>query len=135
MTKNKTEAPEITVEKESSSFLGRDQLLSFDDVVIEKVTLPAPYNGHVFVKNASGFAWDEYQDSILVKDKDGSRTVELKGAKVKLLSHCVCDENGVLIFTQDDILALSKKSNLLLETLTKVAQRLNGMGVETKEKN
>lgn len=125
---------DVAVE-DKTGFLTRDQIFSQVDLVIEKVTLPAPYKGFVFVKGMDGLAYDEYQDSILIKGKDGQRTVDLKKSKAKLLVQCICDESGKLMFTEADIPLLCTKSNKFLEGLTKVAQRLNGMGEEAKEKN
>ncbi len=121
--------------EENGTFLGRDQIFSQVDIVIEKVTLPAPYKGFVFVKGMDGNSWDEYQDGILVKGKNGERTVDLKKSKAKLLIQCVCDESGKLMFTEADIPMLCGKSNKFLEFLTKAAQKLNGMGEEAAEKN
>lgn len=125
----------VEVEQKNETFLSRDQIFSQVDLVIEKAILPAPYKGHVFVKGMDGNAWDEYQDGILVKGKNGERTVDLKKSKAKLLVQCICDESGKLMFTEADIPLLCTRSNKFLESLTKVAQRLNGMGEEAKEKN
>lgn len=111
-------------------------IFAVDDVEIEKVELPEPYKGHIYMKNMDGDEWDTYQDSIVDKDDDGNRTLNLKQSRAKMITRCACNEKGELIFTDGDIPTLCKKSAKLLEHLTKVAQRLNGMGEEKKkEKN
>lgn len=117
--------------------LNRDSILAMDDLVIEKVELQAPYDGCVYIKSMTGVEWDSYQDLLLDAQEDGSRKLNLRQAKVKLLVHCLCDEAGNLLFSKEDIPLLAKKSNKFLEQLGKVAQSLNGMSQseEKKEKN
>lgn len=119
--------------KENPGFVG-STLLSQSDIVVERVELPKPYTGHVFVKTMTGEEWDAYQETIVDEDKKGVRRLNLKSSKAKLLARCVCDEAGNLVFAEGDIPLLAKKSNRLLEHLTRVAQRLNGL-VEDDEKN
>jgi hypothetical protein len=51
-----------------------------------------------------------------------------------LIIKSTCDAEGNLIFTEDDLEMLSKKSSKVLEKLAKAAQRLNGIGEDTPEK-
>lgn len=120
-----------------SNALDKGAFLAQNDIEIEKVDLPTPYSGHVYIKTMNGQEWDAYQESIVVEDPDApnGRKLNFKQIRAKLVVRCLCDEHGNLLLDPDDLDSLSKKGNKVLEKLAKVAQRLNGMTEETSEKN
>lgn len=110
-------------------------LLDVDDKVIKEVALEPPYSGVVYVKSMTGEEWETYQESIIVEDESGKRKVNLKMSRAKMIVCTVCDSSGNLLFAQEDIPALMKKSNKFLENIVKEASFVNGIGDNPDKKN
>jgi len=60
-----------------------------------------------------------------------------KNLRATFLIHCIVDESNELMFSMDDVGALSEKSSVELDKLFDAAQRINGLHdseAETKKK-
>jgi len=112
----------------------KQDFFSVQDIVIEPLQLPAPYKGSVFVRTMTGEEWDSYQEAIYVADETGERKVDFKGIRVNIIVRTVCDAEGNLLFTTDDIPALKKKGSKVLEIMAAAAQKLNGVGEDSSKK-
>jgi len=105
--------------------LSKEAILSVDDRQFEDVEVPE-WGGSVRVRGMSGRERDAYEASI-IDQRGGERKVVLANARAKLIAKCVIDENGTLMFTQDDLRALGGKSAKALERLFDKARELSGM--------
>jgi len=117
--------------------LTREKLLKRDDLSIEKVDLG---NGDfVFVRQMTGHERDSFEQSLLKEIEHPNGVVEYKRSvkdfRAKLAVQTICDEKGNLILKPNDIELLSNSmSAAKLEKVIEVAQRLNAMDEQTKEK-
>jgi hypothetical protein len=108
--------------------LTRDQILGAQDIERELVPVPE-WSGDVYVQMMSGTDRDAYEvESLLAADK------RLVNMRAKLAVRCIVDENGVKLFTQNDVDALGAKSYAALERVVTVAQRINKLTDEEMEK-
>lgn len=114
------------------AILTRDQLLAKQELKVEKVKLST---GDIFVRQMTGREknrfeltlghWEDYEED----GKSKQRYVRsLEDFRAKLAVHTVCDKEGVLLLTPDDIEALSvNMSGADLERISDKAQALNAI--------
>ncbi len=113
--------------------LTREQILQVDDIKIEIVPVPE-WDGEVIVRTMTGTDRDIW-DNLLYKE---GKVNFLDNTRARLLACTIIDENDNLVFSEDDIDALGKKSSLAINRIFDVAKRLNGLGseqIEDLEKN
>lgn len=117
--------------KKGNTMLSREAILSAEDIKIEKVDVPE-WGGFVYIKTMSGTARDAFEAEMLnVKKED-------RNIRAAMAAHTVCDESGELLFSEQDIVKLGKKSSAALDRILEVSQRLSGLSnddVEELEKN
>jgi hypothetical protein len=116
--------------------LSREQILAAIDQKIEYVEVPE-WDGGVYVRNMTGKTRDKFERS---RCKIVGKEIEIvhENTRASLLSATLCDKDGMLLFTPEDIEALGEKNGAALDRLFDVAQRLSGMGkaeVEDRAKN
>ncbi|MFF0867627.1 hypothetical protein ACFYUV_38100 [Nonomuraea sp. NPDC003560] len=109
-------------------FLTREQILSVDDRREEQVHVPE-WGGTVIVRGLSGTQRDKYEGSLL----DSKNRVRVLDARGKLAQMSIVDQSGQLLFGEEDIKALSRKSAKALSRVVDVAQRLSGLSDEDLE--
>ncbi len=113
--------------------LTREQILQVDDIKIEIVPVPE-WDGEVIVRTMTGTDRDIW-DNLLYKE---GKVNFLDNTRARLLACTIIDEDDNLVFSEDDIVALGKKSSLAINRIFDVAKRLNGLGseqIEDLEKN
>jgi hypothetical protein len=115
----------------------RDTILAARDLKMEPVAVPEwPDVGTVYVRAMSGRTKDAYEQWCLdCKNNHGGRVQNARGMLAALT---VCDQDGVLVFTDADAESLGQKSAAPLDRILDVAMRLNGMTqaeVDALEKN
>jgi hypothetical protein len=103
--------------------LNKEQILSFNDVKIEKVSVPE-WGTDVYVRSISAKQQDSWSDE-LRKNKDSKPNFQ-----ASFLVLCVCDESGNLLFGKTDADMLGEKSASALNRLFNVASKLNGLSSE-----
>jgi hypothetical protein len=108
------------------TLLSRDAVLGADDRKTEDVPVPE-WNGTVRVRALSGTERDAYEAGIVQLRGDGSKVVNLKNLRGRLVSLSCVDEDGARIFTDEDAIALGDKSAAALERVFDVARRLSGL--------
>ncbi len=108
--------------------LTKDEFFAVPDIVTKEVTLPAPYVGTVFMKSMNGEEGEAFQQSLMKRDATGKPEIDLRHSRAKLLIRCICNEESQLLFSEEDIPALLKKSDKVLEFLVKEANAINGRG-------
>ena len=115
--------------------LDRDTILNANDhEAFQDVEVPE-WGGTVRVKIMSGAERDEY-DSYVVKQskfQGGKVQINTKGLRAKLLTMVLVKEDGTKLFTPQDIPALLAKSGIVLDRLSKIADKLNGLSESTAE--
>ncbi|KKM94533.1 hypothetical protein LCGC14_1197440 [marine sediment metagenome] len=113
--------------------LTREQILQVDDIKTEIVPVPE-WDGEVIVRTMTGTDRDIW-DNLLYKE---GKVNFLDNTRARLLACTIIDEDDNLVFSEDDIVALGKKSSLAINRIFDVAKRLNGLGseqIEDLEKN
>jgi len=114
-------------------------MLSKSDILSNKVALPFVdvecMGGVVRVRAMSAGTRDIFEQRMgnLEELEKGVS----KNLRATFLIHCIVDESNELMFTIDDVDALSSKSSVELDKLFDAAQRINGLQdteAETKKK-
>lgn len=103
-----------------NKILTKDQIRQVDDRPIETIPVPE-WNGHVLMKVPGAVERDMIEEAFFIGEKHG-----YKGLRAQLVSLCVVNEDGTLMFTEDDIEMLGKKSAQVIDRLFTVALRLFG---------
>lgn len=103
--------------------LSRDQILGAVDLKIEAVEVPQ-WGGTIYVRNLSGKARDKFEASRYRMKGDKVELIH-DNTRAMLLSMCLCDESGTLLFSAADVEALGEKNAAVLDQLFEVAQRLS----------
>ena len=107
--------------------LTRDQILMCDDLPREIIQVPE-WGGEVQVRTMTGADRDAFEASLINKDnQSGGR---LENVRARLVSLALCDESGVRLFNDADVISLGQKSAKALDRVFTVAQRLNGIGAD-----
>lgn len=108
------------------ALLGREQILSADDLRWEDVPVPE-WGGEVRLRSLTGAELDEYQASLVLLTSGGQQKANMRNATAKLVARCAIDADGAPLFEAKDLLRLSSKSAAALQRLASVAQRLNSL--------
>ena len=109
-------------------YLSREDILTAKDIQTEVISVPE-WGGKLRVRGLNGAQRDKYQISLL-QEPGRSVKLALDNATAKLVSLCVVNGKGKRLFSQADIVKLSKKSGSALNRVYTVAQRLSGLGEE-----
>ena len=112
--------------------LSREQIIRAADRKTEDVDVPE-WGGTVRVRALSGVERDAYEAGIVQLRGDGSKVVNLKNLRGRLVSLSCVDEEGNRIFTDEDAIALGDKSASALERVFDVARRLSGLSEDDVE--
>src|SRR5690349_7103464 len=108
------------------SLLSRDAILQAEDHKTEDVDVPE-WGGTVRVRSLSGAERDAYEAHIVQVGADGSKKVNVKNLRGKLVSLTCIDEDGGRLFSDEDAEALGAKSAAALERVFDVARHLSGL--------
>ena len=111
--------------------LTKDQILGAKDLVIEKVEIPE-WNGHVNVKSLTGKERDQFEESIF-HQKGKKMERNFRNLRAKLVALTTVDDDGNLIFNQNDVEALGDKNASALDKIFSKAQKLSGLTKEDIE--
>ena len=103
--------------------LSKKDILAAEDIQKEVVKVPE-WGGEVMVYGLTCGEKDQYEQSLVSE----AGKVDLKGATATLITLCVRDEMGCPIFSPMDVTALTNKASRPMERISKVAQKLSGMG-------
>lgn len=111
--------------------LSKDQILSADDLPFRDVDVPE-WGGTVRVRTMTGGERDAFEASLYEKEGD-DLVYKREHFRAKLLSRCIVDEKGTLLFSAKEIEKLSGKSARALNRLFDAAQELNAISKEEQD--
>jgi hypothetical protein len=114
------------------TFLTRDAIVEADDTEYDEVECPE-WGGKVRLRSIRGTQRDAYEQSLIV-EKSGSRSMNLRNARAKLIFLCAVDESGRLLFNADDLNALGRKNAKPLDRLFDACRALAGLSEEDVDK-
>lgn len=114
------------------AFLTRDAIAEVDDVEYDVVPCPE-WGGDVRLKSIRGTQRDAYEQSLII-EKSGSRSMNLRNARAKLIVLCAVDEAGRLLFTADDLNMLGRKNAKPLDRLFDACRKLAGLSDDDVDK-
>lgn len=117
------------------AILTKAQILAAEDLTTELVEVPE-WGGEVLVRSLTGQARDQYEaDFLLIDTSKGkpSYDMDLENARARLVALSVVDEAGRLLFDDDDVRELGKKSALALDRVYATAKRISGLSDEDVE--
>ena len=117
-----------TKEQKPILALSRTAILEADDIRTELVEVPE-WGGSVMVKAMSGVERDKFEASV-VKQQGSRQIIDMSNVRAKICSLTICDEQGQLIFSPNDVKALGQKSSAALSRVFAVAQDLSGISAE-----
>ena len=109
------------------TLLDREAILGAKDTHQEVVQVEE-WGGHVCIRAMTGAERDDFRTAI-----EGTETSLVGKFEAPLLALTLVDEEGKRLFTIDDVEALRAKSAKVLDRLTQIAMRVNGMTVEAQE--
>ncbi len=110
----------------------REDVLTASDIVTEDIFVPEWKNKWYRVRGLTGNERDNYEQSMFTTK--GNRMVpKLALATARLVSLSVVDEAGKLIFTEDDVRELGRKSAAALQRVYELARRLSGLSEQDVE--
>lgn len=123
--------------------LTRDMILKAQDYSKEEVDVPE-WGGSIFLRQMTVTASDEMQQIFLRLGGGGEINANqngsirdaqaLKGLRVAMVSRCLCDDKGRLLFDDDEGRELlAQKSSVVIERLYDIAMRINKMAEEVVE--
>ena len=110
------------------TMLTREQILQADDIKTEVVQVPE-WEGDVIVRALMGNARDKFEQG-MIEQKGKKIKLDRVGARAKMCALSCVDEEGNLLFTEMDVIALGKKSSAALDRVYEVASRLSGLDEE-----
>ena len=101
--------------------LSAEQILAADDLGLLKVIVKE-WGGEVFVRVMSVGERDSYERMWIGRKETG-----VENFRTEYLARVLCDETGTLLFTREQIEALSKKSGAVMGKLFDKALKHNNM--------
>ncbi len=106
----------------------KDVILGALDRKPTRVEMPM-WGGIVLMAPMTGEARDRFEaDTLTLKERNTQDpNKSLHNFRARLVSLCLVDEAGVLLFTASDVAALGEKSGAALDRLFDCAREINGM--------
>lgn len=106
--------------------LSRDEILGAQDLKTEAVPVPE-WGGEILIRTMTGTERDLYEQSAVSgRDAEG----RMHNVRARLVAFTAVSESGEVLFSDEDIEALGKKSVAPLDRAFQVAARLNGLGAQ-----
>ena len=103
------------------AILTKAQILAANDKKLVEVELngDGEWGGSVMIRVMSGSERDRFESDFV----GGNKTVE--NVRAKLVAKCVCDADGVRLFSEDEVPQLGEKSAAVLDKLFAACMRHN----------
>lgn len=107
------------------AILSRDQILNADDRKTVEVDVPE-WGGTVLVRSLTGAERDKFEASML-EMKNGKQRQNFDNFRARLVSMCLVNEAGELIFNSSDLKMLGNKSTAALQRVFNKCNEINGL--------
>lgn len=107
------------------TLLSKSQIFAADDRKTEDVPCPE-WGGTVRVRGLTGTERDAYEAS-MEKQVNGKSVRDLRNFRARLVQLSAITEDGSLLFEQNEVAALSKRSSAALSRLFDAACKLSGI--------
>lgn len=118
---------------ESEFFDTAEEIFAVDDVVIKPVAVPQWGGKKVRLKMMTAMERDQFEAST-VDNRGGKQKPNLANLRARLVSRCVVNAKGELLFTSGYVSRLgAEKSAAAIDFLFQECQRLNGFTKEDIE--
>ena len=98
--------------------LSKSAILAADDKKMIDIEVPE-WNGSAKVRVMSGTERDRFESEFV----GGNKSVDM--VRAKLVAKCLCDDDGVRLFTEAEIPQLGEKSAAVLDKLFNACMKLN----------
>lgn len=118
-------------EVQAVNMLTREQILESNDIQEEIIEVPE-WGGSVKVRGMTGVERDKFEASTF-KGKGKNLQLNWQNIRAKLVASTVVNGVGHLMFTDQDVAALGKKSAVGLDRVFEAGQRLSGITKEDVE--
>lgn len=103
--------------------LSRDQIINAKDFDLQKIEVPK-WGGEVYIRPLSARIMDRLE--VINLDR-----AAYKGSpRALILSGSLCDENGKLLFSEDDTKALAEKNSDVVDPIIDKIVKLNSLSDE-----
>ncbi len=109
------------------AFLDKKAILAAKDETVVSLNVPE-WGGEIGLRAMSVGERDKYENEF-IRNKDKG----VDNFRSKFLAACICDEDGKLIFSQNDVDALSKKSIKVADKVWKAAMAHNALSNDDVE--
>lgn len=113
------------------AFLSREMILAAQDIMVEEVDVPE-WGGTIRLKALTGAQRDKIEQAAVVQ-RGRKTSMDMVNFRAKIIAASAVDEEGHLLFTEKDVVALGKKAAGVLDRLSEVASRISGMSDEDIE--
>lgn len=110
------------------ALLTKKDIFKVNDLPQETVAVEE-WGGEVIVRGLTAKGRDEFEQ--LMYDQLENRTTD--SVRTQLIIRCCVDENGDLLFGENDVKRLQSKSGVAVNRVFKVAQRLSGLTAKDVE--
>jgi hypothetical protein len=111
--------------------LDRERILAIPDISTEIVHVPE-WKGAVTVRGLTGDERDDFE-ATCVRGRGRKTEVNLRNFRAKLVARACVTDDGNRLFSDEDALALGKKSGAAINRVYEVAARLSGLTEEDME--
>ena len=109
----------------SVTLLTKDAILAAQDVRFDVVSVPE-WGGDVRICSMSGEQRDRYEQSLFAS-RGADAAANLANIRARLAAYSIVDDAGVLVFSEDDIVALGQKSAAALDRVVEAARKLSAL--------
>lgn len=117
---------ENEIDETEYTFLGRDDILDYDDIKTEVVPVPEwGAKAAVRLKVLSAAERDAFEAST-VTTRGGKQKPNLANLRARLVARCMVDAKGERVFQSGDVARLGNKSSKALDRLFAKCQEING---------
>lgn len=107
------------------TYLTKQQIQEADDHEIVDVDVPE-WGGTVRVRSFSGDERDRFEELVSARNKNPGGA-NYKGVRAFLVSQVIVDEAGDLMFSEEDVKPLGRKSSRALSRIFDIACQMNGL--------
>ncbi len=101
--------------------LTREQIEAVDDIKSQMVEFEVPeWGGSVYLRTMTVRELDDYSNAVM-----RAKGVGLSNFRSQLVANCMCDANGVRLYSNEEVAALAKKNAVVVDRIYRACDNLN----------